>query len=159
MSNHCSVNYSKLSFGIPDIELDCPSGQKINPATFAGHELIALFCPLDATASAQEIAAYRRHCAEFAARDAWLLTFAEHRGLSVDGAERVLIIPDPDRYAWVAFRNLAGHPEELDRDSGAMFLFTRGGGLHRYWPGSGHVDELMSELRTPSSEHSHQFTG
>jgi hypothetical protein len=149
-----------LKFGIPDLELGSSSGAKVNPASFAGHELIALFCPLDAAAAAQEIEAYRLHCAEFVKRDAWLLTFAEHcTDLSVDGGGRVLTIPDPDRHAWVEFRNLTAHPEEMDRSSGATFLFTRGGGLHRYWHGAGHVDDVLSELQIPSSQHVHQLDG
>ncbi len=146
-----------LKFGIPDIELGCRSGARINPASFAGHELIVLFCPLDAYAAAQELAGYGKHCAEFVKRDAWLLTFAEHcNDLSVDGPGRVLTIPDPERYAWVAFRDLTEHPEEMDRNSGAAFLFTRGGGLHRYWHGAGHVDDVLAELRMPSFQHAHQ---
>jgi hypothetical protein len=149
-----------LKFGIPDLELCCASGAKLNPASFAGHELIALFCPIDVAKSAQEIAAYRQHSVELVKRDAWLLTFADHcDDLSVDGAERVLTIPDPEKRAWVAFRNLTTHPEEMDRSSGATFLFTRGGGLHRYWHGAGHVDEVLSELRVPSSQHRHQPAG
>lgn len=149
-----------LTFGIPDIELGCTSGTKINPSSFAGHELIALFCPLNAGAAAQEIAAYLHHSAEFARRDAWLLTFAEScADIAVDGETRVLTIPDPDRHAWAAFRNLSAHPEEMDRSSGATFLFTRGGGLHRYWLGSGYVDEVLAELRIPSSQHPHQLAG
>ena len=147
-----------LKFGIPNLELGCSSGATVNPASFAGHELIALFCPLDAAAAAQEITSYRHHCAEFVERDAWLLTFAERcDDLSVDGAARVLTIPDPERHAWVAFRDLTAHPDEMDRSSGAAFLFTRGGGLHRYWHGAGHVDEVLAELRIPSSQHPHQF--
>lgn len=149
-----------LKFGIPDLELGCSSGTKVNPASFAGHELIALFCPLDAAEAAREIGAYRHYCAEFVKRDAWLLTFVEHcNDLSVDGVGRILTIPDPDRHAWVAFRNLTEHPEEMDRSSGATFLFPRGGGLHRYWHGAGHVDDVLSELRIPSSQHHHQLAG
>lgn len=148
-----------LKFGIPDLELVCSSGT-VNPASFAGHDLIALFCPLDAAAAAQEIAAYRQHSVEFVERDAWLLTFAEHcNDMSVDGGGRVLTIPDPNRNAWVAFRNLTELPEEMDRGSGATFLFTRGGGLHRYWHGAGHVEEVLAELRISSSEHRHQLAG
>jgi hypothetical protein len=147
-----------LKYGIPDIELGCAAGTKINPSCFAGHELIALFCPLDAGAAAQEIEAYRRHSASFVERDAWLLTFADQcSDASVDGPARVLTIPDRDRHAWVAFRDLTGHSEEFDRSSGATFLFTRGGGLHRYWHGPGHVDEVLKELRVPSSQHPHQL--
>jgi hypothetical protein len=148
-----------LKFGIPDIELGCASGTKINPSSFAGHELIVLFCPADSSQAAQEIAAYQRHRDEFASRDAWLLTFADDcEDIAVDGVGRVLTIPDRDRHAWVAFRNATPHPEEFDRESGAVFLFTRGGGLHRYWHGTGHVDEVVRELRTPSSEHPHQLS-
>jgi len=148
----------EFKYGIPDIELGCEAGSKINPSCFAGHALIALFCPLDAGAAAQEIEAYRRHSADFVARDAWLLAFADQSSdASVDGPARVLTIPDRDRHAWVAFRDLTGHPEEFDRSSGATFLFTRGGGLHRYWHGAGHVDEVLEELRMPSSQHQHQL--
>lgn len=147
-----------LKFGMPDIDLGCASGRKINPSSFAGHELIALFCPLDLDAAAQEIAAYRQHCAEFAQHDAWLLTFVDSCGdITIDGETRLLTIPDPDRHGWVAFRDLTDHAEEMDRKSGATFLFTRGGGLHRYWHGAGHVDEVLAELRIPSSQHSHQL--
>jgi hypothetical protein len=147
-----------LRYGIPDIELGCAAGTKINPSCFAGHELIALFCPLDAVEAAQEIEAYRRHSAEFVERDAWLLTFHDQcSDPSVDGPVRVLTIPDHDRRAWVAFRDLTGHSEEFDRNSGATFLFTRGGGLHRYWHGVGHVDEVLKELHIPWSQHSHQL--
>lgn len=151
---------TQLKFGIPDLELGCTSGSTINPATFAGHELIALFCPLDPSEADKELAAYGRHRAEFVERDAWLLTFADECGeLAVDGGSRLLTIPDGDRHAWVAFRDLTEHPEEFDRSSGATFLFTRGGSLHRFWHGAGHVDELLAELRTPASEHPHQMAG
>lgn len=147
-----------LKFGIPDIELGCASGAKINPSSFAGHELIALFCPFDAAQTANEIAAYQRYSAELVQRDAWLLTFAEQcEDFLVDGITRVLTIPDQDRHGWVAFRNLTAHPEEMDRSSGATFLFTRGGGLHRYWHGIGHAQEVVAELRTPASQHPHQL--
>lgn len=147
-----------LKFGIPDIELASMSGMKINPSNFAGHELVVLFGPLEPVEEEREIAAYRQHCAEFVDRDAWLLAFTEHCGqLNVDGASRVLTISDPDRRAWTAFCNLTHHAEEMDRSNGATFLFTRGGGMHRYWPGSGHVNDLLAELRLPSSEYPRQF--
>ena len=145
-----------LKFGIPAIEISCSSGTKINPASFAGHELIVLFCPLDRDAACAEVSAYLAHSDEFVGRDAWLLTFAEECGdLSIDGGSRVLTLPDPKRHAWNAFRDLTRRPEEMDRESGATFLFTRGGNLHRYWHGAGHVDEVLAEVSTPSFEHSH----
>lgn len=145
------MNAIDLKFGIPNIELGCASGAKINPSTFAGHELIVLFCPLDADGASNEIGAYLSHSHQFVEHDAWLLTVTEHCGdLTVDGGGRILTIPDPDRHAWVAFRNLTHHAEEMDRDSGAAFLFTRGGNLHRYWHGAGHVDEVLAELAKPS---------
>ena len=152
------MNSTDFRFGIPNLELGCASGAKINPASFAGHELIALFCPTDPAGAAQEIADYRHYSAEFVERDAWLLTFAEACGdFAVDGAGRVLTIPDPDRHAWIAFRDLTEHPEEMDRGSGAAFLFMRGGGLHKYWHGAGHAPEVLAELRLPSSQPQHQL--
>ena len=143
---------------IPRLELGCSSGTKINSSDFAGHDLIVLFGPLDPVSSEREIASYHHHCAELVDRDVWLLAFTEHCDeLNIDGAGRVLIIPDSDRHAWVAFRDLTHHAEEMDRDSGATFLFTRGGALNRYWHGSGHVDEVLAELRTPRLENPHQL--
>ena len=146
-----------LKFGIPAIELCCSSGAKINPSSFAGHNLIVLFCPLDGDAASAEVSSYLAHSDEFVGRDAWLLTIAEQcRDLSIDGGSRILTVPDPQRHAWNAFRDLTRHAEEMDRESGATFLFTRGGNLHRYWHGSGHVDEVLDELGTPSFDHLHQ---
>lgn len=158
---HCAslarMNAVDLKFGIPNIELGSAAGAKVNPSSFAGHDLIVLFCPLDPDAACGEIGAYLARSAEFVDHDAWLLTIAENCGdAAVDGGVRVLTVPDPDRHAWVAFRDLTPHAEEMDRGSGATFLFTRGGNLHRYWHGSGHVDEVLTELRNPSSEHPHQ---
>jgi hypothetical protein len=148
-----------LKFGIPDIELGCFSGMKINPSSFVGHELIALFCPIDPAGAAREIAAYTRHFGDFVDCDAWLLTFADQcSNAAVDGARRLLTIPDPDRRAWIAFRNVAHDPEELDRSSGAVFLFSRGGALHRYWHGDGHVDGVLAELHAPTFEHQHAIS-
>lgn len=148
------MNAIDLKFGIPNIELGGASGSKINPSSFAGHELIVLFCPLEPAEACGEIGEYLSHSAEFVDRDAWLLTFADDcDNIAVDGGGRVLTIPDPERHAWVAFRNLTRHAEEMDRGSGATFLFTRGGRLHRFWHGSGHVNEVLAELATPSSEH------
>jgi len=148
---------TNLRFGIPDIELSCDSGTKVNPASFAGHELIVLFCPTDAAEAGQEIAAYRKHCADFVARDAWLLTFADQCGdVAVEGADRVMTVPDPDWHAWVAFRNLTPHPEEYARADGATFLFGRGGDLRGYWRGSGHAHDVLAELQSPSAEYLRQ---
>lgn len=145
---------AQLNFGIPDIELSCSSGIKVNPASFAGHELIVLFVPRDSPE--QEIAAYRHHCDEFVKRGAWLLVFADDCNAQAGGQRRVLTVADPQRHAWVAFRNLTSHPEELGRADGAAFLFTRGGTLHRYWHGSGHVEDVLAELQKPSAEHEHE---
>ncbi|HEV2596457.1 MAG TPA: hypothetical protein VGU01_14795 [Sphingomicrobium sp.] len=153
MRNFAWMDAIDLKFGIPNIELGCASGEMVNPSSFAGHELVVLFCPLDPGAAFEEIAKFLAHSAEFVERDAWLLTIAERGGdLAVDGAGRALkTIPDPGRHAWVAFRELTPHDEVMDRESGATFLFTRGGNLHRYWQGSGHVDDVLAELKNPLS--------
>jgi hypothetical protein len=151
------MGFADFKSGVPDIELGCASGAKINPSSFVGHELIALFCPLDPAAAEREIAAYRNRGADFVDHDAWLLAFADQCGdIAVDDTARALIIADPDRRGWVAFRNMAAHPEEFDRNSGATFLFTRGGRLHRYWHGAGHADDVLAELYTPAWEHPHE---
>ena len=149
------MNALDLRFGIPDLQLGCASGSAINPASFAGHELIVAFAPLDPDEAAREIAAYGEYCAEFVRRDAWLLIFAEQCSGVPASAHHFTVIPDAERHAWVAFRDLTPHPEEMDRDSGAAFLFTRGGGLHRYWHGSGHAGDVLAELRVSLFHHQH----
>lgn len=136
--------------GIPDIAIGCGSGRTINPRSFAGHALVVVFGPLDA--SEPELAAYRHHCADFVKCDAWLLTFADQCELETTGEQHILTAADPERHAWVSFRDLTEHPEELDRGDGATFLFARGGALQRFWHGSGHVHEVLDELREPSAE-------
>ena len=141
-----------LRFGLPDIELTCSPEVAINPSAFAGHHLIALFCPTDEDEAAQEIAAYRKHSSELVVEDARILAFGNQRA----GAPQIgqpLIIADTDRRAWIAFRDLTDSRETLDRADGAVFLFTRGGGLQRFWHGSGHVLDLLEELRGPASQH------
>lgn len=148
----------KLKFGLPDIELGSASGSTINPSSFAGHWLIVLFCPLRPVEASAEVGAYLSRAAEFVSRDAWLLTFADGCAVAIDAGGRILTLPDPERHAWVAFRDLTHRPEEKDRDSGAAFLFTRGGSLHRYWHGSGHVEEVIGQLAKPSSDRGREAT-
>lgn len=134
---------------IPDVEIDCGSGRIINPTSFAGHALVVVFGPLDA--SEAELAAYRHHAADFVNYDAWLLSFADKCELGEAGEQHILTAADPERHAWVAFRDLTEHPEELDRGDGATFLFARGGSLQHYWHGSGHVHEVLNVLQEPSA--------
>lgn len=137
-----------LRFGIPDIDLCCPSGAVVNPSSFAGHALVVLFCPTDSAEAAGEIGAYRDHCADLVERDAWVLAIGEQ--CAEEGPDRILCIRDPQVKAWQAFRRLADPKEALDRKHGATFLFTRGGNLHRFWHGPGHIRDALSELENPT---------
>ena len=142
-----------LKFGIPDIDLPCGEGARINPSTFAGHDLVAVFCPVDPEEAARELDAYREQAGHFVARDAWILAFGDQCAPATPGeAGNPLLIADPDRQAWDAFQNVAHSPESLDRGNGATFLFTRGGGLHCYWQGSGHVHDVLAELQNPLTQ-------
>ena len=107
--------------------------------------------------AAHELAAYRTHAPELVARDTWVLVFGDQCSLAPQ-AGHPLMIADPDRHAWVAFRDVTQSPETLDRGDGATFLFTRGGGLQRYWHGSGHVHDVLKELQTPAFQHRHEAT-
>jgi hypothetical protein len=132
-----------LRFGLPDFDCGCAEGGTINPSTFAGHDLIVLFLPADAASASRELGDYAAACDELVDSDAWLLAFGaapSGHGLKVYG--------DPDQRAWSAFRQLIEAPQTLMRDSGATFFFTRGGNLHRYWSGPGHLAEVLDELRT-----------
>jgi len=142
-----------LKFGIPDLDLTSASGVKINPSNFAGHHLIVLFCPDDPEQAAGEMNLYRHHCADFVEHDAWLLAFGDEReATTVNGPARILTVPDPGRRAWTAFRDLTDYPEAFEWGGGAVFLFTSGGNLHRYWHGPGHVHDVLDQLRDPLNE-------
>jgi peroxiredoxin len=139
-----------LKFGIPDITLACGAGRTINPSAFAGHELVVVFGPTDPEQAARELEAYRKHAADLVAGDTWILVFESQSGQRTpDQTGNPLLIADPEQRAWVAFRDLTHSPETLDRADGATFLFTRGGCLHSYWHGAGHVHEVIEELPSP----------
>ena len=143
---------TKLKFGIPDLELRCASGDTINPSNFAGHALIAVFLPDDPGMAMMELRQLRKTCAELANHDGWIIAFSnDGQPVEPGSTARILTIPDPGRRAWTAFRDLTDCPETIDRGSGATFLFTRGGSLHRYWPGTGHADDVLQELCAPVS--------
>lgn len=139
-----------LRFGIPDMTFGCAGGPAVNPSSFAGHALVILFCPADPLQAGEEVASYRGHCAELVDQDAWVLAFGAERAALEEGPGRILALEDPCGGAWDAFRRLADEPGRFARESGATFFFTRGGNLHRSWPGPGHVAEVLSELRNPS---------
>ena len=142
---------SKVS-RLPDIWLRCEQGSLVNPAAFAGHELVVLFCPTSDADAAREISSYLKHADSFVCRDAWVMIFADSPHTLAEQGHGMRILADPDRKAWVLFRDLTEDPEVLDRADGAVFYFARGGGLSRYWQGSGHVRRVLEELSVPACE-------
>lgn len=125
--------------------LRCGQGRTVNPAAFAGHDLVVLFCPTGGDEAAREVTSYLKHAPDFSCRDAWLLIFADGEQASSTG-QCPQVLADPNREAWIAFRNLSDYPESLDRGDGAVFFFSRGGALTRFWHGSGHVHEVLKEI-------------
>lgn len=143
----------RLRFGIPDLELGCPDGRTVNPATFVGHQLIVLFLPLKEAAAIRELGEYGRHAQQFSDNDAWLLNIVNEAkpSLAVRGGCHALAI-DPRNEAWRAFERLAEHRRVHPREDGAVYLFARGGGLQRAWPGPGHAQDVVRELRSPAGQ-------
>jgi hypothetical protein len=136
----------------PDIWLQCEQGSPVNPAAFAGHELVVLFCPTSHDYAAREISSYLKHAESFTCRDAWVLIFADNANTLAKQGQGMRIVADPERKAWVLFRDLTEEPEALDRADGAVFYFARGGGLSRYWQGSGHVRQVLKEVSLPACD-------
>ena len=137
---------NQLNFGIPNVELQWSCGGTVNPGCFAGHQLVVLFLPVDPRQLAEELDSYAACADEFGGSDAWFLAIGQGRA---DQAARFRTTPiaiDRDGAAWQAFNRLA--KRKLDRAEGATFLFTRGGSLHRVWPGRGHAPEVLAELLT-----------
>lgn len=136
----------EMEFGIPDVDLPTSTGGTLNPACFAGHELLVAFLPSNSQQAAGELEAYRRQAERFVKADAWLLPVSPLSVATSDPESKVLL--DADGAAWRAFADLAGPSAQLDRDRGAAFFFTRGGVLHRVWPGCGQLEEIVRELQS-----------
>lgn len=139
---------SRLNFGIPDIDLPWSCGGTVNPSCFVGHQLVVLFLPDDAKQRTAELTAYGTVANEFTETDAWFLAIALGDANVPSERHSMPVAVDGEGGAWHAFKKLAGPAAKLDRDKGAAFQFTRGGALHRVWPGPGHAREVMDELLT-----------
>jgi peroxiredoxin len=135
---------SDLNFGIPDIDLTWTCGGTVNPSCFAGHQLVVLFLPLEAAEAALEMETYDKLSNEFPDVDSFCLAVARDRFASTSHPAPIAL--DPADAAWKEFTSLAGLDPE--RAAGAAFVFTRGGALHRVWPGRGHAGDVLAELRT-----------
>lgn len=131
-------------FGIPDIDLPCAKGGTVNPSSFAGHELVVLFCPSDRQAAAKELADYNLHADQLAYNDAWMVAVCDP--VETPPASRISLAGDKDSFGWRSFCGRLAPARQPSRDEGAVFLFGRGGCLQRMWEGSGHASEVTEEL-------------
>jgi hypothetical protein len=147
---------TRLNFGLPDLECACGAGGTLNPAMFAGHELVVVFLPKDAESASRELGDYASNCGKLVESDAWLLAFGPAAAGKTD-AQSIRVLDDPEQRAWTAFCGLTDKPGELNRDRGATFFFSRGGNLHRYWSGPGHLADVLEELRLGSEYLAHGF--
>lgn len=83
---------------LPDLMLRCGQGRTVNPAAFAGHDLVVLFCPTGGDEAAREVTSYLKHAPDFSCRDAWLLIFADGEQASSTG-QCPQVLADPNREA------------------------------------------------------------
>lgn len=138
-------------YGIPDVDLPGTDGGTVNPAHFAGHEIVVLFCPADREAAERDVADYAEHLEDFRDSDAWILGICdEEQSPCAHPAMAFTMARDDQRLAWDAFQDLLNPRQRTPREDGAVFLFDRGGGLRRSWVGSGHASEVahaVSERR------------
>lgn len=133
----------KRTYGPPDIELAGNHGRTVNPANFAGHDLVVLFCPADPQAAAQELADYNALADALAYNDAYMVAICDREaGMP---ASRIALSADMDR-AWDAFSECSGKHERPIPGEGGVFLFGRGGCLRQVWHGAGHADEVRRLL-------------
>jgi hypothetical protein len=131
------------AYGVPDVELAGQQGSKVNPADFAGHELVMLFCPAGKHAAAAELAAYNGVAEVLAYNDAYMVAICCAEAGSP--ASRILLSSDTER-AWAALGKCLDGNERLDPDEGAVLLFGRGGCLTKVWRGVGHANEVAKAL-------------
>ena len=137
---------NELNFGIPNVQLPWSCGGTVNPSCFVGHQLVVLFLPVDPRHVTAELDSYDARADEFGGSDAWFLAIGQSPADQAVKSRTKPIAMDRDGAAWQAFNKLA--KRKLDRAEGAAFLFTRGGSLHRVWPGRGHAPEVFAELVT-----------
>ena len=139
---------SNLKFGIPDIQVAKAGGGLVNPSDFAGHQLVVLFCPTAPDAADKELAEYGVHRSELCENDAWIIGIRDQSSALCSAAPEssFSVLSDDDGKAWSAFQRLPGQGGQR-REAGAVFLFGRGGALQHAWAGSGHVEEVMRELK------------
>lgn len=131
------------TYGPPDIELVGEQGRAVNPANFAGHDLVVLFCPSNPQAAAQELAAYNALADALAFNDAYMIAISERdAGLP---ASRIALSADFDR-AWDVFSGCSSKRERPTPGEGAVYLFGRGGCLRKVWHGAGHAKEVAQAL-------------
>lgn len=133
----------KRAYGLPDVELESVQGHTVNPANFAGHDLVVLFCPRDRVAAARELADYNSLADALSFNDAYMVAVCEREaGMP---ASRIALATDADR-AWDAFSKCTSKRERPDPVEGAVFLFGRGGCLRQIWEGVGHAKEVVQAL-------------
>lgn len=131
------------AYGVPDVDLAGQQGNNLNPADFAGHELVMLFCPAEQEAAVAELAAYNGLSDALAYNDAYLVAICQAEAGTP--ASRILVSNDSDR-AWNALGKCLDGTERPDPDEGAVLLFGRGGCLTKVWRGVGHANEVAQAL-------------
>jgi hypothetical protein len=131
------------AFGVPNVDLAGRQGGTVNPADFAGHELVILFCPAEKEAAAAELTAYNSLADSLAYNDAYMVAICGDEAGSP--ASRILLSTDTER-AWKAVSKCLDGTEKPDPAEGVVLLFGRGGCLTRVWRGIGHADEVAKAL-------------
>lgn len=131
------------AFGPPDVELPGLHGHMVNPANFAGHDLVVLFCPSDPEAAARELAEYNALSDGLAFNDAYMVAVCSPE--TGAPASRVALAVDSER-AWAAFSSSCGKRNRLYPVDGMVFLFGRGGCLRKIWNGTGHASKVRQAL-------------
>lgn len=129
---------------LPDIELACAHGTRVNPSDFAGHQLLVMFCPANLPDAMHELEEYNSLADALAFNDAFLIVICDpNTGLP---ASRVTLASDPEGLAWEALAGCLEEEVQADRDKGAAFLLGRGGCLNRSWHGQGHAQSVRKAL-------------
>lgn len=131
------------SYGIPDVELAGHQGGSVNPADFAGHDVVMLLCPADGKAAAAELAGYNGLAPALSYNDAYMIAICCAEAGAP--ASRILVSNDSE-LAWKAVGKCLDGTEKPDPAEGAVLLFGRGGCLRKVWHGVGHANDVAKAL-------------
>ena len=140
---------TRTRYGLPDIVLPRLGGGCVNPSSFVGHDLLVVFCPEEKVAALATLSELSERACDLADRDTWLLAIVADAQTQLPDSPStcsITVATDADGSAWSAFQTLVEDKAGSAAREGGAYLFSRGGAIAGFWPGTGHVGDVLREI-------------